>query len=219
MTKKFILMTILLTLSSQAFAQKIKVRRVKGNQAVVEFSGGSLQQGQAYELVQDEFSEGSSSASHRRYLVNLNFSLENTKSDASGAQNETDLSLSGRFGWNFGQFEFGPMLSYSSDMTGSITLNTLIAGGFADFNLIPNAPGEIFIYGIGGTAGAGQREGSGSTISLMSFTVMPFVKWFPTGGDLGFRIDAGYAYQKLGASGGDVTVTGIVATAGIIGYF
>lgn len=218
--QKIILTVLFLTFSTQALAQKIKVRRVKGNQAVIEFSGGSLHPGQAYELVQDEFSDGGTPGSSRRhYMINLNFAIENTKADSTGATSDTDIALAGRFGWNLEQFEFGPTVSFAADQTGSITVNTYVFGGFLDFNLIQNVPGEIFIYGLGGAGGFGQREGNGSSQSIMNFTAMPFVKWFPFGGDVGFRFDAGYVYQKQGTTGGDVTTTGFLGMAGLLGYF
>jgi hypothetical protein len=218
--RKWILLTILLTVSSSSFAQKIKVRRVKGNQAVVEFSGGSLQQGQAYELVQDEFSEGSSSLSRRHYSVAAQFNLTNIKSDAAGSENETDMSFTARVGWNFGQFEVGPLFSYSSDATGNVTVNVIKGGGWADFNMIPNGPGELFVYGLGGYGSFGQSDGAGRSLSLMEFGAMPFVKWFPTGADYGFRLDMGYIYQKQsGGTTGDATISGIGSNAGLIAYF
>lgn len=211
---------LFLTFSFEAGAQKIKVRRVKGHQAVIEFSGGTIHPGQAYELVQDEFSDANpGSAPQRRYVVSLSFAMENTKADTTGATSDTDIALAGRFGWNMEQFELGPTISFASDQTGSVTVSTTIFGGFADFNLIPNVPGEVFIYGVGGTGGFGQREGNGSSQSLMHLTAMPFVKWFPYGSDVGFRFDAGYVYQKQGTTAGDVTVTGFLGTAGLLGYF
>lgn len=222
--RKWLLVTILLTVVSalplQSQAQKIKVRRVKGNQAVVEFSGAPLQPGQAYELVQDEFSEGSSSASNRRYVVSLDFSLTSLKSDAPGSDSDTDMSLSGRFGWNFGQFEIGPLASYASNSTGNVTINVLKAGGWGDFNLIPNIPGEVFVFGVGGYGAFGQSDGGGASLSLMEFGVGPFAKWFPLGSDFGFRIDAGYMYQRQsGGTTGEVTITGFASTVGLLVYF
>ncbi|WP_413942890.1 hypothetical protein [Bdellovibrio sp. HCB-162] len=219
--KHWLLALTVLTFSSASFAQKIKVRRVKGNQAVIEFSGGSLQSGQVYELAPDEFADSSVSTTSRKYVIALSASLMNTKSDAAGAQNETDLSLTGKFGWNFGSYEFGPLLTYASDQVGSITTTSYKVGGFADYNLISNTPGEAFLYGIGGTASIGQIDGgSGSKRDLMDFFVGPFVKWFPTGSNVGFRLDVGYIYQKQsGGVGSEATISGLASAVGILAYF
>lgn len=220
--KKWLLVLSILSFSSASFAQKIKVRKVKGNQAVIEFSGGSLQPGGVYELANDEYSEGSSSggAGSRKYVVSLSASLTNSKADSSGSENETDLSLIGRFGWNFGNIEVGPLASYISDQSGSITTKTYTFGAFGDYNMIANTPGETFIYGVGGTGSMGQIDnGTTSKIDLMTFFVAPFAKWFPTGSSVGFRVDAGYIYQKKSGGLGDQTVTGLQLQAGIIAYF
>ncbi|MBV2167946.1 MAG: hypothetical protein KUL82_04485 [Bdellovibrio sp.] len=217
--KKWLLVTALLTFSSASFAQKIKVRKVKGNQAVVEFAGGRLEQGQVYELTHDEFSEPSEASSSRKYVVAMSFSLMNTKSDAASAENETDITLAGKFGWNMGTYEVGPLLSYSSDATGSITTTLYRLGGFADYNMIPNISGEAFLYGVGGTGSFGQRDsGSGSKVDIMDFFVGPFMKWFPTGSNVGFRMDAGYIYQKQSGIG-ESTVSGLNLAAGLMAYF
>ncbi|WP_347359183.1 hypothetical protein [Bdellovibrio sp.] len=219
--RKFLILCALLAFSSSAFAQKIKVRKVKGSQAIIDFSGGSLAPGQVYELAPDEFGDTTMSQSMRKYLVSVSFSLMNTKSDAAGASNETDISISGRFGWNFASYEFGPLGSYSSDATGSNTATTLAVGGWADYNMISNTPGEIFVYGLGGLGSFGQHDnGAGAKSDLMTVFAGPFVKWFPTGSNVGFRMDGGYIYQKKsGGVGSDTTVTGLSLQAGLIGYF
>lgn len=219
--KKGLILIALLAFSTSAFAQKIKVRKVKGNQAVIDFSGGNLVPGQVYELAPDEFGEASSGLAARKHVVTLDFSLSNSKSDATGAVSETDIALSSRFGWNFASFEVGPVIRYSSDATGSLTTSLVQLGAWADYNMIHNTPGEIFIYGLGGAFSAGQYDnGAGSTRNLMELFAGPFVKWFPTGSNVGFRFDGGYNYgRQTGGIGSDLTVSGLSLQAGLIGYF
>lgn len=217
-SRKLLLFTALLTtLSSTAWAQKIRVSKVKGNQAVVEFSGGRLEAGQAYEISSEEFTESSSSV--RNHLVSVGVSLLNTKSDAAGATTDTEFILAGKFGWNKGTLEFGPQASYSSVGNGNLTVTTLKVGIFGDYNMIPNTPGDTFIYGVGGTFDLGQLDtGVGAKTDLMGFFVGPFAKWFPTGSPVGFRVDGGYIYQKRSGTS-DSTVTGISGNVGLIAYF
>lgn len=216
--KTAFLFVALFAFSSWCFAQKIKVQKVKGNQAIVEFSGGTLQSGQVYELTSEDFSESAPSPS-RKYLVNLDMSLFNTKSDAVGAKSETSYVFSGKLGWNLGSIEVGPSAAYSHS-SGSVTMSNFSVGGFADYNLIANTPGEIFIYGVGGTSSFGQLDADGRTMDILYASVGPFVKWFPTGGSNGFRVDAGYSYQKTsGGTTGDTTTTGLGITVGVSSYF
>lgn len=221
MKKICILLVALLTFSSSAFAQKIKVRRVKGNQAVVEFGGAPLQPGQVYELMaQDDFGDASPSTGGRNYVLGLNFSFSSSKSDAAGANNVTDISLSTRFGWNLGSFELGPVLSYRANDESSFNNTVIKAGVFGDFNVIPNIPGEVFIYGVGSYFVFGQRDnGAGTKGDIMEIFAGPFVKWFFGGSNYAIRFDGGYQFQKISSSSGDVTLTGLGMTAGIQAYF
>ncbi|AHI06295.1 hypothetical protein BDW_08975 [Bdellovibrio bacteriovorus W] len=222
MKKTLLLLTLPLLLSStNAFAQKIKVKRVKGKQAVVEFSGGHLQTGQVYELASDEYSDSSSSGGSRNYVVNLSASLSSTKDDGPSAENVTAIELKTRFGWNLGHIELGPLLTFSSSSQTNGTVSTFSVGGFADYNLLSNAPGEAFLYGVGGHLSIGQHDpGTGAKNDLMNLFAGPFVKWFPGGGNYAFRGDLGFIYQKISTStAGDITNSGLQSSVGIIAYF
>lgn len=222
MKKMLLLLTLPLLLSSHdAFAQKIKVKRVKGKQAVVEFSGGYLQTGQVYELAPDEYSEGSSAGGSRKYVVSLAASLTSTKDDGPNSENVTVLNLLTRFGWNLGHIELGPLFNYSSSSQTNGTVSSLTIGGFADYNLLSNAPGEAFLYGVGGYLSMGQHDpGTGAKNDLMNLFAGPFVKWFPGGGNFAFRGDLGFIYQKISTStSGDITSSGLESSIGIIAYF
>lgn len=218
--KKWLLAYAILALSSTSVAQKIKVQKVKGNQAVIEISDGSLEAGRVYELASSNLSELTPDANSRSYLVALSFSLLNTKSDAVNAENDTDIAITGKLGWNLGTFEVGPMGAFASDSSGTITTNTYKLGAFGDFNAISNSPGELFLYGVGGTGSLGQNETLGLKKDLLDFFVGPFVKWFPTGDNVGFRVDAGYIYQRQsGGIGGDNTITGLATNVDLLVYF
>ncbi len=219
--KKWLLVLSVLTFATSAFAQKIKVKRVKGNQAVVEFSGATLESGQVYELAGDEFAgAGLSTTSSRKNVIGLRFSFLNTKSDVANSQNETDIRLDAKYGWNLGSFEIGPLVTYTSDQTANVTATSLVFGGFADYNLIPNIPGEVFVYGLGGQGGFGQSDsGTGQKRDVMILLAGPFAKWFPTGQDFGIRFDAGYTYAKSSGGTSDATITGLAFAAELMAYF
>lgn len=214
----------LVSFSMAAQAQKIKVRKIQGNKAIVEFTG-NITPGTTYELISpDEFGE-ETSANNRKYLVGLSFNLGNTKSDAANSVNVTHIDLSTRFGWNFGSFEIGPVVSYFTTIA-DVTSTTYKLGAFVDYNMITNIPGEAFLYGLGAIGSFGQHD-PGTTLvvadtkyDLMEVFVGPFVKWFPTGGPYGFRLDAGYVYQRQNSTSlGTVTVSGFASSLGIFAYF
>lgn len=218
--KKWILFITLISVSGPALAQKIRVKKVKGQQAIIEFSGGSLRPGQAYELAQDDFGDSGAEFSSRQYVINVGMSLLNTKSDAANSTNDTSFTVVGKFGWNFSDFELGPMLSYNSESSGNATVNTIKFGGFGDYNMIPNIAGESFIYGLGAQGSLGQRDaGNNAKVDLMTMSLGPFAKWFPNGGNYGFRVDMLYLYQNRSGAGADVTISGFGAEVGYIAYF
>jgi hypothetical protein len=210
---------ILLTIAMPTWAQKIKVRKVKGNQAVVDFSGEPLQNGQVYELTSESFSEPTSGGS-RDHVIGLQASFSSGKFDSAGAKSETVISLQGRYGWNHGTYEFGPLVGYSSTNSSGTTISTIRGGAFGDFNLVPNSAGEAFVYGAGGSATFGSNDsGSGVTRTTMSFAAGPFVKLFNLSGSFAIRLDGLYQYDKYSGNGGDATYSGFLLLAGFSNYF
>lgn len=217
--KKIGLIFVVFLMTSSAFAQKIKVKKVRGNQAVVEFSGEPLVTGEVYELNSDSFAETSGSDT-RDHLLGLQFSMQTGKSDVPGAKSSTVIDLSARYGWNHGTFEFGPIFSYVSDNSSGNTASILTGGAFGDFNLIPNSSGEVFIYGVGGTVRFGTNDsGSGTSTTLMSVAAGPVVKWFMYSGAFALRLDGLYEYNKYSSNAGDTTYSGFKLLAGIATYF
>jgi hypothetical protein len=217
--KQLVLLLALFGLTSQAHAQKIKVRKVKGNQAIVQFTQAApLVPGAVYELSSSsEFDEVHTGRDH---LLGLDFNFGSSTVDSgTGNGQQTSVSLVGRYGWNFGNFEVGPKVQFSSLTSFGSTTSTLLIGAFGDYNLIPNAEGETFLYGLGAQFAGGQIDDAGAKRTLMDGKLGPFLKWFPYGGSFAFRADALYAYQKQSSSGFDVTISGFQMTAGIANYF
>lgn len=220
---KFILVIMALSIfAPETFAQTIKVRRVKGNQAVVEFSGSPLRAGQTYDLGSSGDLVPSSGETARHYVVGLDFNLANTKSNVANSGSQTLIDINARMGWNLGTFELGPTFSYVSEPGINDSTNTTFSlGGFVDYNIITNIPGEPFIYGLGAQGFFGQTEAGSTSTKNDVFSVLtgPFVKWLPTGGPVGFRVDGTYVYQRTSSSGGDVATTGFSLFGGLLVYF
>lgn len=220
---KYILVVVALSIfTSEAYAQKIKVRRVKGNQAVVEFSGSPLRAGQTYELGASDELVPSTGESPRNYVVSLDLNLSNTKSNIANTGSRTLIDLNARMGWNFGTFELGPIFSYQSEPGINDSTNTTFSlGGFLDYNIITNIPGEPFIYGLGVQGNFGQTEAGATSEKndVISILSGPFVKWMPTGGPVGFRLDGNYVYQRSATTSGNIATTGFSLFGGLLAYF
>ncbi|UYL07651.1 hypothetical protein B9G69_011395 [Bdellovibrio sp. SKB1291214] len=219
MRQLVLILTMIILGSSSAFAQKIKVRKVKGNTAIVE-STSPLAPGAVYDLIsQDQFGDDSGPAT-RDHFVGLNLVFGNTKSDAANSTNETTMNLMARFGWNLATFEFGPLVQMVMTHANDVTATTWKAGGFGDYNLSPNITGEAFVYGLTAWGAFGNEDrGNGTKMDLVDMFGGLFIKWFPTSSSACFRIDFGYQYERQTVSGGYYTDTGITGSAGIFAYF
>lgn len=212
-----ILSAMVLSFSLPVAAQQIKVRKIKGNQAVVEIQNGNLRQGQTYNLTRDLYTDGAFSPESRLNVFGLSLTLASTKSDASNANSSTSIQGKLRYGWNKETIEYGLLgsVSYVNDST---TVQTLKGGAFFDYNLLPNISGEIFIYGLSLQALMGQYETSGTSLSLIDFYGTGFIKWFPKGGTAGLRLDGGFVMQNASGTTSSTT-TGFLLEASLIGYF
>jgi len=211
-----------MSFSSSSFAQKIKVKKIKGNQAIVEFPASSpLQPGRVYELnsVDDMGTSQDSDSESRNHVIALSFSFASYKSNTVGATNDSLITGSGKYGWNLGSVEFGPVVSVQTETTSGLTSTSLLGGVFGDYNLIPNSSGEIFIYGLGAIVDFGTASnGQGTNTTTEVYYVGPFVKWFPFGNAVGLRFDADYNYKSKTATVA-AAYTGFVFLTGIFAYY
>lgn len=219
MKKTLIALTLAgLLLPQTSEAQKIRVKRVKGNSAVVEFTG-NLQPGKTYGVFADETNTGSSSFSNKQYLIAGSAEIS-ARRDGSGVS-DNRIAIDVRAGWNKLDYEFGPLFSFSS-VSYISNSQTFSAGGWYDYNMIANTPGEIFIYGVSGLAAFGMTENDANVKQdLIRANVGLFMKWFPQGTNVGFRFDGGYDYEQTSGSnsGTDYSQSGLKLSAGFMGYF
>lgn len=219
MRQLILIFTMMTLCSASAYAQKIKVRKVKGNSAIVE-SNSPLNQGGVYDLIsQDQFG-GEDEPANRNYSLGFNFNFSNTKSDAANATSRTDATFIGRFGWNLATWEFGPLVRFVMTHANDATTTTWGLGGFGDYNFTPNITNEAFIFGLTGWGSFGNEDrGTGTKVDLVDVFGGLFVKWFPTASSACFRVDFGYLYERQTVTGGYYTSTGLSASAGIYAYF
>lgn len=221
MFKTLILASLLI--SSTSLAQQFKVERVKGNKAVIEYSG-RLVPGQSY-TVGNEDQEVSGSGGERIYVVGGSFnmrSLTQNNSNLNVTAKDNVMELIARFGWNLGHFEVGPIAGYTNidSEIKNQNFSTFSFGAFADYNLTPNIAGETFLFGVGGEGTYSSiSAASGTSSTAMGGFVSGFGKWFIFGPSTALRLDAGYLYEK--ASGNNVTLTlqGFNIRAGLATYF
>ncbi|MBX2986936.1 MAG: hypothetical protein KF802_03475 [Bdellovibrionaceae bacterium] len=222
----------LLFLAEGASAQTVVVRRVKGKQAVVHITEGQLKDGATYRLsapgAESETipaAEGPGSAgaedSSRHRSLGLSFTLSSLKvSTDFGDSSSNTLSLSGRYGWNFGQSELGPTLVLGTTDRGTGAATTFGFGGFFDWNFGLNKPGVTRLYGVGFEAAFLNTSGpAGAGSNNLSLFPSVFVKWFPLGNSCALRADLGYSHQDDNTGGRKSKTQGFLAQGGLAVYY
>lgn len=169
-----------------------------------------------------ESSSGGGGSDSRAMIVGGSAELKN-ESTSGSSSSTTSLGVTGRYGWNAGDMEYGALggLTYAS-ATGS-SARLLEAGGFFDYNLVANTPGTELVYGLGleGKFGSisstvGNAETTGTR---MTFQGGGQLKWFPLGNSVAIRGDAVYRYASNSSGGVSTNVSGLVIAGGFYIYF
>lgn len=211
--------------SSAASAQQAKVIKVSGKKAIVQFPDDVRPKvGQMIELGGGggESMGGGGGSDSRAMIIGGSAALEN-RSTSGSSSSTTSLGVTGRYGWNAGEMEYGGLagLSYTS-ATGS-SARVIEAGGFFDYNLVPNTPGTELVYGLGAegkfgslSSTVGNAEVSGS---VMTFQGGGQLKWFPLGNSVAIRGDAVYRYASKSEGGASSNTSGLVVQGGFYIYF
>lgn len=210
-------------LATPANAQSFKVLKVKGNKAIIQFSRGeTLEKGESYSVSGEGPSESGSSGGARGKTVSFSSDLftGSTSSGNGASSSRTSFDVAGRYGWNDGMMEYGPIASIAYLSIGGASTRAIGVGGFFDYNLVENKPGVDLVYGAGAQAAIGQSSDSGGESgSLFTLDGGGQLKWFPFGHDTAIRLDAGLRYQRTSVSNITTTTTGLAIAAGLQTYF
>lgn len=218
MKMPFLLASLLI--SSVSFAQQIRVLKVKGNKAMVEFSGATLSPGKAYNL-------GGGSSSSRARVASGSFIFHSGTDSATGTTGSTsasssELNLVARYGWNMEQYEAGPILLYRNVDSNyqSVHYTSIGVGGFFDYNFTPNRMSESTIWAVTGEGTYGTfTPKSGSGGNSMGLFAGGTLKWFGLTSSTALRADLGYDYQKITVGSSSINASGFTLRTGIATYF
>lgn len=227
-TKLALLLLMVCGLASNAGADDIKVIKVSGRRAIVQYPPGETPKvGQVLTSSgSDEmsFDDGgnSSSKGSRKHIIGGSASLSfvnSSTSPGSGSVTTTNISVSPQYGWNTGTMEYGGLASIGSSSGGGTSSTSFGVGGFFDYNLVPNVAGKDLVYGAGGKAIIGGGSSSGQSSTSFELDGGPFVKWFPLGNSVAIRGDADVQYKRMGNSAATTTNMGLVIMGGLYVYF
>lgn len=203
-----------------AEAQKIKVDKIKGNKAIVTFSG-DLNAGDSFDLGSSSQSSGKGGAGNgpRNNLIGFSAGLSSLSYSAGGGSTSaTVISATGKYGWNHGQTEYGFLGEFGSTSGGGVNTTYFGGGGFFDFDMVPNRPGVETVYGVGGQGKLGSANGGSSSYMYWEMIPSGFMKWFALKTSTCFRADLGLKYRSENSSP-TTTVSGLVMIVGLDHYF
>lgn len=215
---------LLFTLASgAAYAEKVTVKKVKGNQAIIE-TKTPLEEGQSYELVSESVSQDvdykSNVFSSRGNSLTIGGQFDFLK--ANQFQSNT-FSLHGRYGWNFSSIEVGVIADATSTDVGAGATTTILAGGYLDYNLVPNRDPKKVIYGpfvllgMGSTSYPSGTAGGSST--TLNGNLGAFVSYFIGTTSTALRGEVYGVYQQVNTTALQSTVVGAGLRGLLVFYF
>lgn len=206
-----------------ASADSVKVRRVKGLNAIVE-SSVPLEEGQTYRLVPDRISEDvdykSSVLKTRDNSLTLGTRFSFLKSETSES---TEFDLQVRYGWNFSTFEVGAVLNADSADAGSGATTTILAGGYVDYNFVPNRDPKKIIYGPTVLVAFGSTQfpssTAGGSATLTTINAGAFLSYFIADTTTALRAELYGVYSQVNTSAAQSTLSGAAARGLLVFYF
>lgn len=216
--------------SSSVFAQQAKVIKVQGRKAIVQFPEDNRPRvGQVLDLsggavsIAGESHSSSGPSGPRSMIIGGSGELSSLTPSGSSTSS-TRLALDARYGWNMGIMEYGAIGTISYYSTTGSSSRKLEAGGFFDYNLVPNVTGTDLVYGGMATAKIGQLGYTAGNAEL-SGTLMTLefggqLKWFPLGNNVAVRGDVLYRLESVADSVKVYALgSGLVAKAGFYIYY
>lgn len=222
----FVIISILIFKTQIAFAEKFKVKKVKGNQAIIETSA-QLEEGQTYELLSvDKVSQDVDYKSNvlkpRKNSLSLGGELNFLRSDTYQSNN---YSVDTRYGWNFSNMELGVRANLVSKDVGAGTTTSVIAGGYFDYNFVANRDPKKLIYGalgalgFGSTSYPGGTSGPGGSSTLIELNAGGFITYFIDNSSTALRAETYVIYQQVNTSTSQGNLTGLGGRGLLVFYF
>lgn len=207
--KTLVIFSSLYILINVASAQSLKIIRVQGTKAIVEFTGVQVSEGKIYNLENSsdlKLSPNEKSQkimlAKRKYLIEI-FGGISKKSTTTGLieTSGTIIDVNSRFGFNYSRFEFGPAIKYNNDSRLEVNSTTLAAGGFFEYNFVHNSEGVPATYGVGFEGLVGTMKLAGvSGISYRELYPYGFYKWFVNSNAAALTMKLGHSLTNKGTN-------------------
>ncbi len=218
-TRVFLIL-ICLIVTQKLMAASFTTKKVKGRQALIEYTGPLLENGQTYKIARGEESSGNNNRGNFAILREISFSNLGTSTSGVSGGRASRLTLLLGYGWNYESIEYAPLFGLTTVDTGNGSNMTFTLGGIFDYNFQHNVPEIKSILGIGTelTYKKTNAANGGDSPSTTSAFVGGFWKWFLFGTSTCLRMDLGYQYSK--ASGiSETTESGFSGKGAFAVYF
>lgn len=219
-TLQIFLFVACLSLIQKSLAATFTVRKVKGKQAVIDYTGPLLESGKTYSIGQSDSSGRNENRSHFALLREISFSnLSSTTGNlSSGKVNRFSLIFG--YGWNQESFEYAPLIGVTTLDAGNGATTVFSLGGIFDYNFQNNIPGNDSIWALStelGYAKTNSANGSDSPVTTQAYASGAW-KWFTFGHSTCLRFDLGYQYSKTSGTT-ETTTSGVAAKGSFAVYF
>lgn len=216
----FLILLTTLLCAGEAQAQKIKIKKVKGNTALIE-SSLPLEEGKTYDLQGDaisadvNYSNAGFKSRQNSFTLGINFGY--LKGDTV---NRNSYELQGRYGWNFSYIEFGVVGDIDYVDVGAGGTTNFAVGGYFDYNLVTNRDSKNLIYGPFALVTIGSLQSSGgASSSIIDLNAGGFLSWFLTHSSVALRAEGFADIQQVSSSVGQTTLTGVGGRGLLVVYF
>jgi len=209
--------------ASESFGQKIKVKKTRGNQSVIE-SSIPLEEGQVYDLAVEPLSQNVDYKATGLRSRQNSFSIGGSVFSLRGDEYQRNsIALQGRYGWNFSMLEFGAVAGFTSEDLGAGATSEFSGGGYFDYNLVPNRDTKSLVYGVVGLLTFGSRQfpaaSGGGSATTLDLNAGAFVSWFLNSSSMALRAEGFFDYQQISTTAKQTNVTGFGSRALMVFYF
>lgn len=204
-------------------AEKGTISQMKGKKAIVVFDSDiPFSLGQKVFLSSADGTELGLRSENRNLLerknsVNLLGSYSSIKPKTGDST--TTFAVSGSYGWNWNEYEFGPIVAFSSTDTGGSGLSSNSLGGYFDYNIDQNVPSQEMVWGGVARILLGSetlKVGSNKcTDSLTTIEVGVQAKFFQFSQVLAIRTELVFQNKKVE----DENSSGFVLNLGLQHYY
>ena len=203
-----------------SFAQKIKVKKIKGNTALIEMST-PLEEGQSYDLQTTSLSMdvnySNPSSNLRSHSLTLGLDFSSLKGETV---QENSFSAQGRYGWNFSNLELCVVGGAGYLDTGAGAIIDFSSGGYLDYNLIPNQGVRSAIYGPFGLLTFGSKQFSaGGNANLLTLNGGGFFSYFIHETSTALRLEGFINLKQVNAAVGQSSLTGFGGRGLLVFYY